>query len=165
MNGVREFLASKGGRVAAAAAIVAMSAVIYASSREYFSEADFAGDSRTRTFICAETGRPFKHTLTIGDEFPLLSPHSDKHTGYPAELCYWSADGGVNVKPTHVLLNPLRGQRGPTFCPDCDRLVTEMNEPPRAGIAAPPTRAEHAAKAKGRRATVQDVSKGEEDDG
>jgi hypothetical protein len=144
MSGIREFLAGKGGRITAGIALVAMSAVIYAAARDYFAEADFAADSGTRVFICAETGKPFSHTLAIGDSFPLQSPHSGKATGYAAELCYWTADGHVKDEPTYVLLNEYRNEKGPTYCPDCDRLVTEMNEPPRAGATPPPTRAEHA---------------------
>ena len=100
-------------------------------------------DSRNRWFVCAETGKPFMAHLEVGTSIPVLSPFSHKETGYPAELCFWNADGSIKKDPTPVLLkrflNP--NDNSPTFCPDCGRLVVAHNPPPVAGHA-PPTQEE-----------------------
>ena len=75
--------------------------------------------------------------------------NSGKKTGVPAEACYWTADGGTKKNPTWVLLNELAGKPGPTFCPDCNRLVVGHNPAPGpAGGAAiaklPPKRDDYA---------------------
>lgn len=106
----------------------------------------FAGDSdaatlsRQRVFVCGETDEPFDYELRRGDTIPVLSPHSDKFTGYPAELCFWTTDGAPKDRPTAVLLNVTRGIDGPTFCPDCGRLVVGFNPRPAPGVSPPPTR-------------------------
>src|SRR6266566_4710441 len=64
-----------------------------------------ASESSRRTFICSQTLKPFEHELKEGETIPILSPFSGKATGYPAELCYWTADGQSKPTPTVVLLN------------------------------------------------------------
>jgi hypothetical protein len=91
-------------------------------------------------FICTETGKPFEHENQIGETLPILSPHSGKKTGVPAEACYWTAEGGTKTSPTWVLLNELAGKPGPTYCPDCKRLVVGHNPQPGPGIKTPPMR-------------------------
>ena len=105
-------------------------------------EADRVAMSRDRVFICSETGKTFEYAIKIGDTFPVRSPHSGKETGYRAEPCYWTRDGQIKNDPTWVLLNQTLGKPGPTFCPDCGRLVTEMNNPPVQGHPPPPTEEE-----------------------
>jgi hypothetical protein len=97
------------------------------------------------TYICSETLKPFDYELKEGDSIPVLSPFTGKKTGYPAELCYWTKEGKIKETPTPVLLNELVGKPGPTFCPDCGRLVVGRNPPPQAGAAPPPTQAEYVA--------------------
>jgi hypothetical protein len=97
--------------------------------------------STDRYFVDAATGKPYKHELQIGESMPVEAPSGGK-TGYPAELCYWTADGQVKSSPTPVLLNSWIGKPGPTFCPDCGRLVVANNPYPRAGGHPPPTREE-----------------------
>src|ERR1700694_2306255 len=56
-------------------------------------ESNPAVKSSSRVYICAETLKPFTYELKEGDTIPVLSPHSGKRTGYPAELCKWTRDG------------------------------------------------------------------------
>jgi hypothetical protein len=98
------------------------------------------------TFICSETGKTFEHKLRLDEEIPVLSPYSGKNTGVPAEPCYWTAEGGTKDEPTWVLLNELCGKPGPTFCPDCGRLVVHRNPPPGSVAHPPPTQEEYAAR-------------------
>jgi hypothetical protein len=100
------------------------------------------GDARSPMFMCAETGKPFRHTLKIGEANPVVSPHSGKNTGFPAEPCYWGQDGKPKPEPTWVLLNTYAGQPEPTFCPDCRRRVVGQNPAPDSCLPPPPTEAE-----------------------
>ncbi len=93
-------------------------------------------------FICAETGKPFALTIAPGMTLPVRSPYSGKNTGYPIEFCYWTRDGGIRKEPFPVLLNSYLGKRGPTFCPDCGRLVRSRNPLPVPG-SPPPTREQY----------------------
>jgi hypothetical protein len=77
----------------------------------------------------------------IGQSIPIKAP-SGNNSGYPAELCYWTKDGQAKTDPTPVLLNVLVGKPGPTFCPDCGRLVVGHNPRPGAGVKAPMTQEE-----------------------
>jgi hypothetical protein len=89
--------------------------------------------SEERVFICAETMKTFTYTLKVGEKAPVMSPYSHKKTGYPAERCYWTRDGGAKRDPTYVLLNQYIGKEGPTICPDCGRKVVPRNPmPPRS---------------------------------
>ncbi|HEX8323227.1 MAG TPA: hypothetical protein VF595_04865 [Tepidisphaeraceae bacterium] len=98
--------------------------------------------SSDRVFIDAETGKSFNYTIKIGDSLPVKSPFSGKNTGYEADACYWTKDGKPKTEPTYVLVKERIGQRGPTFCPDCGRLVVGLNPSPGPGVTAPPTAAE-----------------------
>ncbi len=138
---MREWLDSTGGKIVAGALIlVAAVAVVYVVRNTFGPSAD-ATDANTRIFIDAETGKPFRHELKLGDTIPLKAP-SGKESGYQAELCYWTGDGKIKTDPTPVLLNELVGKPGPTFCPDCKRLVVPHNPMPQSGSKPPPTQAE-----------------------
>lgn len=140
---VRQFLRTGGGRVAAIAlaAVAVIAAVI--SMRTNLGPSEAASLSRERLYVCAETGKPYELTLEAGTPTPAPSPHSGKNTGYPAELCFWTKSGEVKQEPTPVLLNMHAGKSGPTFCPDCGRLVIAFNPPPMPGGKPPPTQAEY----------------------
>lgn len=97
---------------------------------------------RNRIFIDAQTGAAFHHELVLGESIPVQAP-SGGMTGYPAELCYWTKDGQPKKDPTAVLLNSMIGKPGPTFCPDCGRLVVLNNPPALPGMTPPPTREEY----------------------
>ena len=138
MDQIRKFLASSAGRGVGIAAAVLMVALMVYVVRNSLGAGAAAAWSRDRMFICSETGKTFRHELTVGEMQPVDSPHSGKKTGYPAEQCLWTADGGTKSEPTYVLLNAYAGKSGPTFCPDCGRLVTPLNQPPEAGMKPPP---------------------------
>ena len=94
-------------------------------------------------FIDADTGYAFHCKLVAGMSIPVVSPDTGKANGYPAELCYWTKDGHVKSDPTPVLLNTYRGKSGPTFCPDCGRLVVPVNPMAIEGHRPPPTEADY----------------------
>ncbi len=107
-----------------------------------FGESDAAAISADRIYIDSATLKPFEHVLKIGETIPVKAP-SGGMTGYPAELCYWTRDGKVKDKPTPVLLNQDVGKPGPTFCPDCGRLVVGHNPRAEPGMRPPPTEEEY----------------------
>jgi len=95
------------------------------------------------TFVCSETGKAFTHTIQVGETLPVHSPFSGKDTGYPATACWWTADGQIKTEPTWVVLNSTLRKPGPTFCPDCGRLVLGRSPKPHPGDRPPPTRDEY----------------------
>ena len=98
-------------------------------------------EERERWFVDATTMIPFHHELVLGESIPVKAP-SGNMSGYPAELCYWTKDGTPKSDPTPVLLNIYLGKSGPTFCPDCGRLVVPRNPVAMPGMKPPPTRDE-----------------------
>jgi hypothetical protein len=96
-------------------------------------------------FVNAETGYAFHCKLKIGMAIPVVCPDTGKATGYKAELCYWTKDGHVKEEPTPVALKEDQGQPGPTFCPDCGRLVMLHNPRAAENRSPPPTEAEYKA--------------------
>jgi hypothetical protein len=150
MSKIRDLLRGPVGKIIAAIAIAFGLFVIYLNGRSLFGESQIASTSRDRIFIDAETGKTFEHRLQKGDTYPIESPFTHKKTGYPAELCYWTADGKRKTEPTPVLLNQLKGKKGPTFCPDCGRLVVQMNP---IGQTAPPKEDEYK---EGKKADAED---------
>lgn len=150
---IRNWTQSTGGRVACVAIGVAGVVALAFALRSYFGDSAAASASSGRVFVCAETGKPFSYTLVRGDTVPVTSPHSKKNTGFPAEMCSWTADGQVRSEPIPVLLEEYRGRKEPTFCPDCGRRVVVRNPPAMPGAKAPATKAEFA-KQPGRPAAV-----------
>jgi hypothetical protein len=136
-------LQSSGGKIAAVLILAAGAAAIFFSMRRYAGGSSAASLARQRTFICEKTGKSFQYELKEGDQIPVKSPFSGEKTAYPAELCYWTREGGVKAEPTAVLLATYRNQRGPTFCSDCGRLVVGHNPPAAEGGKAPPTKEEY----------------------
>jgi hypothetical protein len=139
----QDFLRGPFGKVTAIVIVLVGVVAIYFSSRNSFGTSEAGRMSRDRTFICTETGKPFEYTVKLGDSLPVPSPFSGKNTGQPAEFCYWAKDGKVKQNPTPVLLNKYLNKTGPTFCPDCGRLVVDFNPPPVEGMSPPPTQAEY----------------------
>ena len=140
------------GQVAlAVCGLIAVFAVVWWLNKDTDAD-DLAENSRNPWFVCTETGKPFRKELERGMRFPVESPHSGKPTGVPAELCFWTKDGQPTQDPTPVLLNESAGKTGPTFCPDCGRLVVAHNPVPLVGVKPPPTQAEYAARPRGKSA-------------
>jgi hypothetical protein len=94
-------------------------------------------------FMNAETGYVFHAKLKPDMTIPVVCPDTGKATGYMPETCYWTKDGHVKDDPTYVLLNMYKGVSGPTFCPDCGRLVVLHNPPAVEGRRPPPTQDEY----------------------
>ena len=136
---IREFLRTGGGRITAiVVAIVALVAAVH-SVRSNLGDSEAAAASKERMYVCSETGKAFEVEITLGLTNPVRSPYSGKDTGYPSEPCYWTKSGEVKKDPTYVLLNSWLGKGGPTFCPDCSRLVVPYNPLPMPGGKPPPT--------------------------
>lgn len=137
-----KFFDTKAGKVAAAAFLLLALVVGGLAVRSYLAPAG-ASVANDRLFICAKTGKTFEYTLKLGDAIPVKSPYSGEATGYPADLCYWTKEGTVKKDPTPVLVKSRTGEPGPTFCPDCGRLVVVHNAKPKEGDRPPPTEAEY----------------------
>ena len=140
MNGLREFFNSPAGKATAIGLVVLALVLAFWSFRSNFSGGDGVTLARDRTYIDANTGKPFEHSLSVGEILPVKAPSGGN--GYPAEWCYWTKDGKVKKEPTPVLLNEYVNKPGPTFCPDCGRVVRQHNPAPMPGVTPPPTRAE-----------------------
>jgi hypothetical protein len=141
-SGLREFLNSPRGKVLTFGAAFVLLVVALAVIWRSLGPSEAAGISRHRVFVDAKTGKTFNHSLEIGETIPVEAPSGGK-TGYPAELCYWTREGSLKSSQTYVLLNQYKGDRSPTFCPDCGRLVIQLNPPAIPGDKAPPTKAEY----------------------
>ena len=142
MESIRQFFESAGGKVTALVLLLAGGYLLYRQIH-VGSGAAMIEAANERPFVCSETLKGFDHELVKGETIPIYSPYSGKNTGYPAELCYWNKDGTAKSTPTYVLLNKWIGKPGPTFCPDCGRLVTVRNPMPGPGVQPPPTEQEY----------------------
>src|SRR5262245_3846451 len=149
--GMREFLNSSQGKFVTFGLVAVMFAVAGYLIWNAMGPSEAEKLARDRIFIDAKTMKPFSYELKIGDMIPVKAPSGEK-TGYPAELCYWTKDGKAKDDPTPVLLNDRIGKSGPTFCPDCGRLVVGHNPPAMAGAKPPPTQAEYKPREGGGRA-------------
>ncbi len=128
--GVREFFRTSAGKYAAIALVVVAVAICAWSIISNLGASDAAKLSNARVFLCVETNKPYDLELEAGMSVPAPSPYSGKATGYPAERCFWTADGKIKDDPTFVVLNEQLGKRGSTYCPDCGRLVVAYNPEP-----------------------------------
>ena len=81
-------------------------------------------------FMCVETNKTFLYGMREGEQWPVVSPYTQKKTGYPTEQCYWTRDGKRKRDPTYVVLNEKLGKPGDTICPDCGHIVTGHNKLP-----------------------------------
>jgi hypothetical protein len=143
MEKFREFLKVNGSTLGTVAALLFGGVLIFSSYRMSCGPSETFLAANERPFVCAETKKGFTYTLQAGDRVPVYSPHSGKNTGFPAELCFWTADGKEKTSPTYVLMQP-----GGNFCPDCKRVVRLYNPRPGPGASPPPTRAEYEANRK-----------------
>ena len=141
MEWLKNRLEKPGGQaVALSLALIVIGLAVYEVKASFFPSA--VASERERMFVDSQTGKPFAHELKLGETIPVDAPSGGK-TGYPAELCYWTKDGQIKKDPTYVLLNSWLGKPGPTFCPDCGRLVVPHNPTPYPGMRPPPTREEY----------------------
>jgi hypothetical protein len=99
--------------------------------------------TRYPVFMDSETGKLYHLEIKQGmATSPATSPDTGRPTLYQPEACYWNADGSAKTTPTYVILNSQLGKPGPTFCPDCGRLVVLHNPRPN-GQPPPPTVADY----------------------
>ncbi len=140
---LREFFETTAGKITSGVLICVGLLIAFLSMKSNLGEGDAAAISRSRIFVCSETGKSFTKEIDLGDSIPMVSPFSGKPTGFPAELCYWTSDGTPTDEPTAVLLNSYAGKSEPTFCPDCKRLVTARNSVPSPDGTPPPTETEY----------------------
>lgn len=89
-------------------------------------------DSRRRTVIDAQTREVFEDfAIRDGTRPPWKNPKTGVETLYPAEACFWAADGvSAKLDPTWVLLNEHAGLPGETTCPECGKPVRPHNPMP-----------------------------------
>jgi hypothetical protein len=137
----KPILQTPAGIISAAVIVVAACVFAFIEIRDAIRPAVVA-QARHRMFVDSATMQPFRHDIEQNEEIPVTAPSGGK-TGFPAELCYWTQDGKVKTDPTPVLLNIWIGKSGPTFCPDCGRLVVGNNPYPGPGAKPPPTRDEY----------------------
>lgn len=116
--------------------VVVFGAAAYLTYRTLWNPPPLEAQGMETVLVCSETLKPFNYTLRQGEDFPVMSPYSNKKTGYPAEACYWTRDGKRKSKPTYVILNSRLGKPGDTICPDCGRVVTDHNPLPPASTPA-----------------------------
>jgi hypothetical protein len=87
-----------------------------------------------------EDGKVFRHRIREGEPIDNVLGSTGKKA-FPAEFCWWTKDGKIRESdPIPVLLEQWLKKPGPTFCPDCNRLVTPNNSRPQEGSRPPPTR-------------------------
>ena len=143
--GFREFLQTPTGRAGSIGlVVVALAAVAWSVWSNVRKDPTIAAIDAP-WFVNVDTGKGFHQPLTAGMTFPVKCPDTGAMSGYPAELCYWTKDGKVKKDPTFVALNDYTGKPGPTFCPDCGRLVVVHNPFPGPGVNPPPTREQYLA--------------------
>ncbi|RYG86344.1 hypothetical protein EON77_03950 [bacterium] len=143
---LREFLKSTGGTIAGVVVTLVAVAAAAMSLKSSLGQSEAAAMANNKPFVDAETLKGFTYVPKLGDTIPVASPFTGKRTGYPAELCFWTKDGKEKAEPTYVLMNQAVGKSGPTFCPDCGRLVTLYNQRPGPTAKVPPTKDEAAAR-------------------
>ena len=142
MAGVRDILKSSGGKLVAVIVVLLCVAGAGWSIWSNTGLDSATKEANTPLFIDAENGKTFHMELKVGMGIPVKSPFTGHMTGYRPELCYWTKDGHVKNDPTPVLMNQDIGKPGPTFCPDCGRLVVHHNPVAIEGSRPPPTKAE-----------------------
>jgi len=141
VEAIRRFLNSKGGQTAGI--VVALLCIAFAAymAHMFMGRSPAAAMANDRMYICTDGKTSFSYSRGPGD--PAFPIQHDGMDAYPAEVCWWTADGQASSTPTYVLLNNFIGKPGPTFCPVCHRLVVPHNPTPGSGVRPPPTEDEY----------------------
>lgn len=139
----KEFMRGGGAAIAGVLLVVAVGIFFFGRAGGKSTQSELLDDLSHRVFV-DETGAAFSVKAEPG--VSTVNPATGKQ-GYIAEYCWWTKDGKVNEdKPTYVLLNEYVNRPGPTFCPDCGRLVVAHNPSPRvpgSNMSPPPTKEEY----------------------
>ena len=143
-QGLRGILNGPAGRAITVVFLLAVTGIAGYVCYTYLRQDATAAAVENPFFVDVESGKSFHQRISADLHVPCKSPFTGKDTGYPAELCYWTKDGKPKADPTAVALNETVGKGGPTFCPDCGRLVVHHNPPAVDGGRPPPTRDEYA---------------------
>lgn len=124
--------AKKQGVLAAVGGLTLVAAIVLIASNIRL-ESEAGEDSRLRTLIDSKTGEVFAD-FRVADEQqpPYANPKTGERTLFPAEACYWSADGTAKITPTMVFLREWIEPGAETRCPDCGKTVTRHNPMPPA---------------------------------
>ncbi len=135
-------LKGSGGPVIAILLVLGASVALYFSVFKPDATSDLVDLNRNRWFI-DEDGKAFLAEIKIGG--PAVPPSPSGKNAFLAELCSWTKEGTIREQPFPVLLNEYINKPGPTFCPDCDRLVVGRNPTPDGDptVKPPPTRQEY----------------------
>jgi len=94
-------------------------------------------DTPEAVFMCTEKNKTFKYAMKEGEQYPVVSPYTDKRTGYPTEPCFWTKVGDEwrrKETPTYVVMNKHLGKSGDTICPDCGHVVVGHNPQPPVNV-------------------------------
>lgn len=142
---VHEFMKTSGGKATAIAGIILCVAAAAWSIWSNVGQDRAVVEANSVVMMDIETGKTFKVELTPDMAYPAKSPYTGRFTGYRTEMCGWTKDGHVRKEPFYVVLNSELGKPGPTFCPDCGRLVVAHNPKAVEGHRPPPTQAEYSA--------------------
>lgn len=143
-EGVRDFVITPAGKGLSGLLILGGICWALVTIRRTIWDTDRLDASNARTFVCSETHKTFAQDLKVGVKYPIKSPYSGRETGYPAdETCNWTVDGKIDSEVTYVLMNSTYGQKEPTFCPTCHRLVIRSNPAATPDIKPPPTESEY----------------------
>ena len=87
--------------------------------------------SRSRVLVDSVTGEVFRDFhIRDGTAFPWKNPKTGENTLYPAEPCFWTADGKAKLEPTYVFVKAYAGDKSKTVCPDCGHEVRTHNPNP-----------------------------------
>lgn len=134
---IQAWLRTPAGRLAGLGlAVIAVGFLVW-NLMSAFGEDPAAAATNTRVFIDSQTGKTFNVSIRDLQPLPLVTPAGTK-TGYPAEACFWTKDGGIKSEPTFVFVKEYAGIHEATYCPDCGRLVVQLNPSAMPGRTPPP---------------------------
>lgn len=115
----------------AVVALLAIGAGAFLVANQLAGSDNLAAKTERRTMVDAKTGEVFEDLrLPSGAPIPYTNPNTGEDNLFPAEACFWNADGSAKLEPAWVLLNEFKGEPGPTICPDCGRRVVAHNPMP-----------------------------------